>query len=43
MVQVANGTTGTLTLQGAKGHTIRGAKHKEKLISQEQQMKKEGC
>lgn len=32
IVQVVNGTTGTLIVQEAKGHTIRGPKHKRKLI-----------
>lgn len=34
-LQVANGTKGTLTPQGAKEHNIRSLKHNGKLISQE--------
>lgn len=38
-LQVANGTKGTLTPQGAKEHNIRSLKHNGKLISQEKKTK----
>lgn len=39
-LQVANGTKGTLTPQGAKEHNIRSLKHNGKLISQEKKQNK---
>lgn len=37
---MASGTTGTLSLQGAKGLNIRSLKLQGKLLPQEQQMKR---